>query len=888
MSRFIVYMVWRETRGSWRHFVYFLVCIAVGVGALVSVSLFAAHVDRAVTKEARGLLGGDLEIRASRALSAKALAVLSEVSARGIETTHVSELVAMAAHTEGSAEPGHSTQIVELKAVEAAYPFYGKLALEPPQPLDSLLSPTGETCGTTPCLGAVVQEGLLYKMRLSIGDRIKIGSATFTLTGVVRMEPDRMANAFSLGPRVFVSQEGLREADLVKPGSRVRERYLLKLLPDAALEPLRGELRGRLSGDSVRVTGYRDAQPQLKQFLEQLSRYLGLIGLTALFIGGLGVAMSVHAFVQEKMKTIVILKTLGADSITIMQVYVGQTLGLGLLGSLAGMASGVLLQRILPPLVTDVFDSEILVQLGVSLDLSTVSIMPLMKGGLLGLLATLLFTLWPLLGVRTIKPAAMFRREVDIPGGTATTPCWWRRLGLNDGLKVATASGLLVGFAGLSIWQAGSWKIGILFLGGVLIAALMLTVCAGGLIRGVARLPRLRSLTLRYAVGNVGRPGGQTVGIIVAIGLSMTLIVTVSLVEQALLRQVGETRPVDAPTFFFIDIQADQRESFAQLIHRQAGGTRPELTPLVRSRLRAVNGNPVTPEEEHEPEDRRDEGKDKEERRRQWYLSREYVLTYLDHLPKGNEITKGRWWDADREREKPLLSIEEEAAKAMGLELGSTVEFDIQGATVTAEVSSVRKVDWGSFSTNFYMILSPGSLEGAPLSYVGTIHVSPALEVTVQQSVVAAFPNVSAIHVGDVLENFGRVLDRLSLAIRTVALFCLIAGGLVMAAALAATRYRRLYESVIFKALGATRGLIARTFAAEYAVIGAVAGIVAVALSNALSWLILTYVFDLSWMLQPSVLLSGLSLTILLTLAVGCLSTFQLLRQRPLAILRHE
>ncbi len=886
MIRFIVYMIWRETRGAWRHFMYFVVCIAVGVGALVSVSLFAAHVDRAVTKEARGLLGGDIEIRASRSLSVKALAVLSEVSARGVEITHVSELVAMAARTEGSAEPGLSTQIVELKAVEAAYPFYGKLALDPPQPLDRLLHPTGESCGKTPCLGAVVQEGLLYKMRLSIGDRIKIGTATFMLTGVVRMEPDRMANAFSLGPRVFVSQEGLREADLIKPGSRVRERYLLKLLPDAAFEPLRGELRGRLSGDSVRVTGYRDAQPQLKQFLEQLSRYLGLIGLTALFIGGLGVAMSVHAFVQEKMKTIAILKTLGAGSATIMQVYVGQALGLGLLGTLVGMASGVLLQRILPPLVTDVFASEILVQLGVSLDLSRVSIIPLVKGGLLGLLATLLFTLWPLLGVRTVNPAAVFRREVDGRGRTAITPRWWRRYGFSDGLKVATAAGLLVGFAGLSIWQAGSWKIGILFLGGVLIAALMLIVCARGLISGVAYLPRLRSLSMRYAVGNVGRPGGQTIGIIVAIGLSMTLIVTVSLVEQALLRQVGETRPVDAPTFFFIDIQPDQRESFAQLIFQQAGGARPELTPLVRSRLRSVNGNLVTTEEEHDLDARRDE--DKDERRRQWYLSREYVLTYLDRLPKGNEITKGQWWESDREHEKPLLSIEEEAAKAMGLELGSTVEFDIQGATVTAEVSSVRKVDWGNFSTNFYMILSPGALEGAPLSYVGTIHVPPALEATIQQAVVAAFPNVSAIHVGDVLENFGRVLDRLSLAIRTVALFCLIAGGLVLAAALAATRYRRLYESVIFKALGATRELIAGTFAAEYAVVGAVAGIVAVALSSALSWLILTYVFELSWMLQPSVLLSGLLITVLLTLAVGCLSTFQMLSQRPLAILRHE
>jgi putative ABC transport system permease protein len=235
-----------------------------------------------------------------------------------------------------------------------------------------------------------------------------------------------------------------------------------------------------------------------------------------------------------------------------------------------------------------------------------------------------------------------------------------------------------------------------------------------------------------------------------------------------------------------------------------------------------------------------------------------------------------------------LLSIEEEAAKAMGLEIGSPVEFDIQGATVSAEVSSIRKVDWGNFSTNFYMILSPGSLAGAPLTYVGTIHVPKEQEISIQQTVAAAFPNVSAIHVGDVLENFGRVLDRLSLAIRAVALFCLISSGVVMAAALAATRYRRLYESVILKALGATRGLIAVMFATEYVLLGTVGGVIAVGLSSALSWLVLTYIFELAWSLQPTALLSGLAMTIVLTLLVGLLSTYHILGQRPLAILRHE
>jgi putative ABC transport system permease protein len=310
------------------------------------------------------------------------------------------------------------------------------------------------------------------------------------------------------------------------------------------------------------------------------------------------------------------------------------------------------------------------------------------------------------------------------------------------------------------------------------------------------------------------------------------------------------------------------------------------MTPLVRSRLHTVNGEVVKIEEEADHEERREENK--EERRKQWYLSREYVLTFLDQLPKGNDVVAGTWWQPGQPFSRPQVSIEEEAAKSLGLVVGSQLELDIQGATISAEVSSIRKVDWGNFSTNFYMILSPGSLDGAPLTYVATIRVDPEQEVPLQQAVVAAFPNVSAIHVGDVLRNFASVLDRLALAIRAVAMFCVMTGSLVLAAALAATRYRRLYESVVLKALGATRSLIAGIFALEYGLLGVVGGILAAVLSSALSWLVLTYVFDLSWRLHPMVLGTGLLGTMVLTLVVGLLSTFRILGQRPLAILRHE
>jgi putative ABC transport system permease protein len=890
MIPFVLRMAWRETRSAWRHFVYFLVCIAVGVGALVGISLFGANVERAVTTEARGLLGGDLEVRLSRLLSPEGSAVMDALAPRGIAITHVTELVAMAARAETTtASQGQPTQIVELKAVEADYPFYGTLRVEPIGRLAGLLSSQPESCPHR-CFGAVVQESLLIRMGLAIGDRLRIGQALFVITGIIRTEPDRTANAFSLGPRVLISREGLQAAELIKTGSRIRERYLLKLPVTMQPEPLVYELRERLRADAARVSGYRDAQPQLKQFLEQLTRYLGLIGLTALFVGGLGVATSIHAFVREKLTTIAILKTVGADSSTVIWMYLTQALLLGLTGSVIGLVLGVLLQQALPWVIAGFLASDLLSQLGFTTELTHTALVPLAKGLALGLLSTLLFALWPLLAIREIKPAMIFRREVAPLGslGSSDGRGWRSRFRNLDRIQILTSGVVGMGLAMLSIWQAGSTTVGLFFIGAFVAAVLLLGLSGWLLIQLLKKWPRPHALSTRQAVGNIVRPGSQAMSMVIAIGIGVMVVVTVSLVERSLLRQVGEHRPSDAPTFFFIDIQPDQADAFVGLL-RQRTDQSPQLTPLVRSRLSALNGQPIKLEAASEEEEQKEKAAvDKEERRKKWYFTREYVLTFLQDLPKDNVIIKGEWWKPGQIFPKPLVSIEEEAAKSLGVDIGTQMEFDIQGTPVTAEVSSIRKVEWGNFSTNFYMIFSPGALDGAPLTYVATVRVPAQDEVPLQQAVVAAFPNVTAINIGDMLNNFARVLDRLSLAIQAVALFCVVSGGLVMAAALAATRYRRLYESVILKALGATRGLIARVFAVEYAILGAIGGIIGSGLASALSWAVLTTIFDLAWTLQPNILAAGVGATIVLTIVVGFLSTFRILGQPPLTVLRQE
>ncbi len=890
MMPFWLMMGWRELRSAWRHFLYFLACIALGVGAVVGVSLFSANVERAVLKEARGLLGGDLEIRVSRPMGESGLAVITQLAERGILSTRVRELVAMVARVDRAAGGVDVTQLVELKAVEPGYPLYGVVRTQPDRPLVELLHPSSSLCRDV-CHGAVVQDGLLIRLGLSVGDAIKIGQVSFVITGVIGTEPDRMANMFSLGPRVLISWEGLAAANLIQPGSRLRERHLLKLPGTLAPAPLLHELRGRLAAESARVSSYRDAQPQLKQFLEQLARYLGLVGLTALFVGGIGVALSIQAFLREKLHSIAILKTVGADTPTIIASYLGQAVGLGLLGSVAGIGIGVALQSVLPQAVSTVLATDVLQQIEFSGVLSRAAWAPLAKGVALGVLTTLLFSLWPLLTIREIKPASIFRRDVEgTPRLVASEGrSWWARVVCtvtSDPVRAATVVGIGLGLAGLSVWQAGSLAIGGLFIAGLVVALLVLTVAAHLLLWALRTIPLPRVMSVRQALGNLQRPGAQTLGVMVAIGVGVMVILAIGLLEHALVRQVGENRPSDSPTFFFIDIQPDQVAPFVELVHQRTGDFAPDLTPLVRSRLHAIDGRVLTVDRESEQEEQPNQSR--EDKRKNWYVNREYVLTFLEEVPKDNRIVRGAWWKPGQTFVRPQVSMEEEAAKSLGIDVGMVLDLNIQGTIVQAEVSSIRKVEWGNFSTNFYLIMSPGSLDGAPMTYVATVRVAPRDEAAFQSAVVAAFPNVTAINIGEVLGSFARVLDRLSLAIRAVAVFCLLAGALVMAAALAATRYRRLYDAVILKALGATRGLLARSFAAEYALLGCVAGTIGVVLASAFSWAILRYILELPWTLEPELLGVGLGCTIVLTLLVGFLSTYRLLGQPPLSVLRHE
>ena len=833
MIRFVFRLAWRETRGAWRHFGYFFACITLGVSALVGVGSFADSLERTVARSAKSLMGGDVEIRSTLPLSVDATALVPEPRG-GVEVTRVRELVAMA---QAGAQ---QTQLVELKAVEPGYPFYGELVTDPARALPTLIG-DGR---------ALVHESLLARLGLRVGDHLRVGASDLTISGVILKEPDRGVGVFSLGPRVLIAAADLDRTGLIRPGSRVRYRTLFRLPEGRDAQVFRDRLALALPA-AQRVATYTQAQPGLRRFWDQLTMYLGLTGLVALMVGGIGVAVSVNAFVREKQSAIATMKALGAGWRVLLSAYLLQTALLGLGGSALGALLGSLVQPLLAPALTRLLPIDL-----------TLSFSPrAVLGGLaMGVAVTLLYALWPLLQIRRVPPALILRSEVE-PRLHGRRP--WK-----------AAVPIAAGLAALALWQAGSWKIGALFAGG-LAGALLLLALGARTVVALARRVHWRSPAWRQAAANLHRPGSHAGPVLVSLGLAVSLIVSIALLERSLRSQLVDRSPGSTPAFFFIDVQPDQAEPFARLVEGHGATAAAELTPVVRSRLASVNGAPIAQTGKALREDA-------------WYLTREYVLTWAKEPPGHNTVVAGRWWTPEEAAREPLISVEDEIARQLGVGLGDTLTFDIQGVPVSARVTSLRHVDWRSFTSNFFVIFSPGALEGAPTTFIATVRARPEREGALQSAVVAAFPNVTAIPIREVLERMTAVLDQIALAVRLVAAFSIGAGLIVMAGALAITRRQRLYQSVILKTIGATRGFVSRVFAIEYALLGAAAGVAGSALAAGLAWAVLRWAFDVPWQWAPATLVAGVLAATGLALVVGFLGTRRLLGRKPLGVLRGE
>lgn len=835
-------MARRNLRAGSRHYVPIVTAIALGVGAVVAIGAAADTARRVIARDARSLLAADVELRSTRPLTSNAESAVHRLTARGARATDVAELMAMATTPD-------RTVLVELKAVEAAYPFYGEVETDPRAPLPALLA-------GGPVFGAVVQEALLIRLGLSRGGRFRLGDAEFTAAAVLRAAPDQAVGAFSLGPKILISRDALDRTGLIKPGSRVRYRTLIALsAADPSAETVRDALRAELAAEPVRIAAYADGQPQLRRSLDRLRVYLGLVGVTALLLGGIGVAGSVRALLGERWLTLAQLKCLGADSRTIVMTTLGELAVLGLAGGVAGAALGAAGQRLLAT-AAGAFTT-----VGVG---APASPWPYAQGLAVGSLTGVAFSLWPLAAAARAPAAAALRHEAA-PVRTPARAAW---------LMIAMGAG---GAGLLAWWQVGAPVVAAWYVAGLGVVGAVLAASGWLLTRAARVLPAPRSFAWRRGLQALARPGAHAIAAMLSIGLGVTAVLIVGLVERAVRAELIEQIPRDAPSLFFIDIQPDQREPFAALAASRSIPI--DLVPVARSRLLSIDGRPIG-----------SEGPPGTESEYRWYFTREYVVTAGADLPRGNEVVAGHWWDAlpAAEWSGPLVSIEQEAARRLGVGLGSTVVFDVSGATVEARVASLRSVDWDTRALNFFMIFSPSTLDGAPITFLGAAQAPRSEEVSLQHAVVAAFPNVTAIPIGDVLASIARVVGRAASAARGVALLVAAMGFVVLASALAASREARLREAMVFKTIGAGRRAIARALAVEFGLVGAAAGAISAVLASVSAWAITRWGLDLPWIVSPGYLLAAWALTVAGTIAMGLASTYRLLGKQPFAVLRGE
>lgn len=830
-------LVRREMRSGLRGFGVFLACLFLGVFSISAIGNFSAAARSGLLADAGALLGGDLEIRLSqRSLTAEQRSFLVSQG----QLSEVLELRTMA-RALGSGQ----SALVELKAVDDLYPLYGNLPLEPEQPVAAALERT-ETD-----FGALVERSLLQRFALDVGDRIRVGEQRFTIRGVLVNEPDRTVRAFHLGPRLLVSHAGLMATELLQPGSLVTYRYRLKLPDREQVERLQQLLQQRFPDAGWRLQSWRQAAPRVRYFLDRMSTNLTLLGLCSLLVGGLGVSGAVRGYLTGKLEHIATMKCLGASSRVIFTAYLLQVLLLGTCGSLAGLLLGALTPWLIQHLAGSLL--PIPLQPGIYPGV-------LLIAGVFGLLIALLFSLKELGSARRVSPAMLFRGYVDTGRKDPGKKIWLALIG--SGVALA-----LVALLSSSDRRVAAW-----FILGAALCFLLFRLLAAGLIRLLARLPRPADPRLRLALANIGRPGAPAVSIVFSLGLGLTALLLIALVQANLSAMVDEKIPADAPAYFLLDIQPPQVAALEQRLSRFPE-LRLERSPTLRGRISAINGVPVA-QAQIDPKVR-------------WAVRGDRFFSYSESMPPGTELTAGRWWPPDYSG-PARLSLTADLAEGFGVGIGDTISVNILGREVTAEIANLRQVDWSSLQLNFALLFAPGLLEDAPQTHLAAVHLPQQSEEAVYRAVTTEFPNVSLISTREVLQNVSRTLGRIGAAFQGMAGIALLSGFLVLAGAVSADQHRRIQDAVIFKVCGATRNDILLTFAAEFTLLGSIAGTVSLMTGSLAAFAILKGPLDAPCRLYPGTILLTLSAGIGLTLLFGLAGTWKALGNKPAGYLRSE
>ncbi len=856
---FILNLAWREMRASWHRLLFFFICIAIGVGAIVSLRSLIQNLKASVGRESRSLLTADVQVSSGGPWTPAVQQVLARYYESPLVQAHT-EVLETGTMLRSLADLNAAPKRVELKAVQREFPFYGEVVLAGGQKYSyDLLKERG----------VLLKQGMLEALNLKLGDAVRLGNADFTIRGVIEREPGSTMNAFSFGPRVLVSYEDAIAAGLSGVGSLTRFRALFKTR-EADMESLVQQLRGELQGQrNLTVRSFRYSQDRLSESLTQVEDYLSLIGLVILVLGGIGISSVTRVFVQQKMKTIAILKCLGGRNARVLGAYLLQVLALGLLGSVLGLGIARLISALLPKYFAG--------NLPFNIDFGLTA-QAMLQGLGIGLLITLLFSLVPLLEIRRIKPILVLRNLTETENASAKQgnrlSAWLRGV---DWVRIGASVVVLLGLLAVAGWQAGSLKVGGIFLAGLAGMTLVLNLAATVLmkiLRGVRRVP---SFSVRQGINSLYRPGNQTRTILLAVGLGVFFVVAVRSLQLNLRHEFSLDMGSLRADMYLVDIQRDQRDGIEQTI-TQFTGVKPQIVPTVRMRISAINGNAINAERVRPNENR-------------GLLGREYVVTYRDVIEESEKVTDGKFWTAGSgAASEPEVSIEQLLHEELGIKVGDSMTFDVLGRPLTARVTSIRRVDWRNARTGFLLVFRPGPLEQAPTMYISALKgpAETAQRGQLQRALVDKYSNVSVIDVRDIIEVARGIVQNVSLAVSFVGGFVFLSGLLILIGSIAMTKFHRLYESAILKTLGAKKKLIITTLLVEYGMLGALAGLLGSAAAIALTWAISEKALQITWRFIPSVNLLGVAVAAALVTIVGIVSSWDVMIKKPLGILRAE
>jgi len=835
-------MAWRDSRGSRSRLVLATMAITFGVAAFVAISSFRVNVQDAVNQQAKSLLGADLVISSHQSFSSETEEIFSSI---GGEQSREVNCASMAYLPKAEA-----TRLVSVRALAGDFPFYGFLEAVPREAAQTFRHG----------LNALVDDSLLLQFDAQVGDPIKIGDLTLNIVGRLKKIPGEAAAASLIGPRVYIPMEVLERTGLLQKGSRVTYKVYYRLPAQTEvgqlLTPIESKLNAlRLESDTVEKRAAR-----VGRVMTNLSRFLSLVGFLALLLGGIGVASTMHVHMKAKLQSIALLHCVGVQTQQTFAIYLLQAVSMGLVGGFLGILLGTSIQTLIPTLLQDL--------LPVKIDVA-ISWSALLQGLFISLATTLLFALLPLLSIRQVSPLLALRSAYENDDHPSS-----RR----DPLRLILIGLIFLCIAAFALVHTERWSHGIWFCLGLALTFGLLALVAKILILVVRRyFPSSWPYVWRQGLANLHRPHNQTQTLILALGAGTFFLMTLYLLQQALLQQVIRTNDATQPNLVLFDIQNDQREKIRESVRSL---TLPVLhdIPLVTMRLSSVKGRDVA-----------DLRSDKALDLAEWALQWEYRATYRDHLLETERLTNGVWQGYVQNGSPVPISLEEEVVRALKVTIGDELVFDVQGVPITTVVSSIRKVDWQRVQTNFFVVFPVGVLESAPQTYaLVTKTTSAEQSAALQRTVIQQFSNISAIDLSMLLQTIETILQRISFAVRFMAFFSIAAGLVVLFGAVLTTRAQRRRESALLRVLGASRSQIRQILAIEYLFIGGFAGVAGLVLAFVGSWIITYYLFEVTLVPTLSSFVFALGTVMVVTMLTGMFGSRGVTQRSPLEVLRSE